>query len=155
MVLAINGLVKTSFLSVANISKDGGAGNAKLRSEGKMRDRMEKKIRERNSLKPVAECPHALYRNSAVHHGGILLYPEALNEIIAAGLLTFPGSGSLPVPNGSVQWHCCQNLFTSPLSEAQDYSSGYCPGFSPGSLLSRSRFRFRHHRFKFDYKKEN
>jgi len=30
-----------------------GAGNAKLRSEGKMRDRMEKKIRERNSLKPV------------------------------------------------------------------------------------------------------
>jgi len=43
MVLAINGLVKTSFLSVANISKDGGAGNAKLRSEGKMRDRMEKK----------------------------------------------------------------------------------------------------------------
>jgi len=154
MVLAINGLVKTSFLSVANISKDGGPATrscaVKERCGTGWRKNTGAKLPETS-----AECPHALYRNSAVHHGGILLYPEALNEIIAAGLLTFPGSGSLPVPNGSVQWHCCQNLFTSPLSEAQDYSSGYCPGFSPGSLLSRSRFRFRHHRFKFDYKKEN
>jgi len=73
-----------------------------------------------------------------------------MEEIIAAGLLTFPDSVSLPVPNVSVQWHNWRNLFTLlKQAMAQDYSSGDCPGFTPGSLLSRSHFRFRHRRFKY------
>jgi len=52
-----------------------------------------------------------------------------------AGLLTYSASERLPIPSPgypgvSEQWLRCSSAL------AGDYSSGYCPGFSPGSLLA-------------------
>jgi len=63
-----------------------------------------------------------------------LFSPKALKMLCMAGLLTYSASERLPIPfpgfTGVEQWPGCSS------ASVGDHSSGYCPGFSPGSLLA-------------------
>ncbi|PZX20401.1 hypothetical protein LX69_00399 [Breznakibacter xylanolyticus] len=64
-----------------------------------------------------------------------------LRTNVVAGLLTLPALAPSQINGDSVA--CVAKVFFA-IGE-QDYSSGYCPGFSPGSLANRFRAKQFYH----------
>ncbi len=134
MALAIRGLVNSILGLVEKTSSGGGEMKSGARSAGKRRRRIERKMRvpmrptERRSLPAPRACAELFFILVSQ------LLSRSVHEIVAAGLLTFPNSCSLPVPFVFGTVALLQKPFHLPRG-MQDYSSGYCPGFTPGSLL--------------------